>query len=97
MIKPSNKKAPTSKPKVKGFTETQRGELQELFEDVYVTNRTRIILTNFMRGIAFGLGTFIGGTIVVALMLWVVSVTTDFFPWMKAVTDPLINSVEYRK
>lgn len=97
MNKLSSKKASTSKPKAKGFTEAQRGELQELFEDVYVANRSKIIWTNFLRGIAFGLGTFIGGTIVVAAILWVVSMTTDFFPWMKAVTDPLINSVEYRK
>ena len=96
MNKPSTSAAIKQR-KSKCFTESQRNELQELIEDVYVANRNKVVLTNFLRGIAFGLGTFIGGTIVVAVMLWVVSKTTDFFPWMKAVTDPLIHSVEYRK
>lgn len=46
--------------------------LDETFNDVY-KDRKRIYRLNFFRGVFFGLGTFIGGTIVVALVIAVLS------------------------
>ena len=46
--------------------------LDEEFNDIY-KNRKRIYRTNFFRGVFFGLGTFIGGTIVVALVVAILS------------------------
>ena len=46
--------------------------LDEVFYDVY-PRLGRIYKVNFFRGIFFGLGTFIGGTIVVALVVALLS------------------------
>ena len=43
--------------------------LEELFEDFH-SNRVQIYWMNFTRGIFFGFGTLLGGTVLVALLLW---------------------------
>jgi hypothetical protein len=43
--------------------------LEELFEDFHA-NRRQIYWMNFTRGIFFGFGTLLGGTVLVALLLW---------------------------
>ena len=63
--------------------------LEDLFHDLY-RNRGSIYKMNFFRGIFFGLGTFIGGTIVIALIIlvlsWMMNVVPDnlhdFFQWI---------------
>ena len=50
----------------------RRALLEELFNDLY-NDRRNIYLMNFVRGIFFGLGTFLGGTIVVAGVVWALS------------------------
>lgn len=50
----------------------RRALLEELFNDLY-NDRRNIYVMNFVRGIFFGLGTFLGGTIVVALVVWLLS------------------------
>lgn len=50
----------------------RRSLLEELFNDLY-DDRRNIYLMNFIRGIFFGLGTFLGGTIVVAGVVWALS------------------------
>lgn len=46
--------------------------LEELFYD-FNRSRAQIFRMNFFRGIFFGLGSVIGGTIVVAIIVWVMS------------------------
>lgn len=77
-----------------GLSDDQRTEIRDLFEDVYIENRKRIVKTNFIRGIAFGLGTFLGGTIVVAILVWVLSQTVDLFPPIRDFTERLIDSLQ---
>ena len=50
----------------------RRGVLEEIFNDYY-KDRHNIYIVNFFRGIFFGLGSAIGGTIVVALIVWILS------------------------
>ena len=50
----------------------RRSMLQELFND-FNTNRWQIYRLNFVRGIFFGLGSVLGGTIVVAIVVWILS------------------------
>lgn len=61
----------------------QKTMLEELFNDYYI-RRKDVYKMNFFRGIFFGLGSALGGTIVVALIIWVLS----FF-----VNLPLISEV----
>lgn len=77
-----------------GLTSAQRDDLRLLVEDLYVTNRWHIIRTNFLRGLAFGFGTFIGGTIIVALVIWFLSQTVDVFPWARDFVQRIIDSLQ---
>ena len=78
----------------KYLNDDKRQEIRELFESVYVANKWRIVQMNFLRGVAFGLGTFIGGTIVVALVVWILAHTVDLFPWARDFTERLIDSIQ---
>lgn len=50
----------------------RRTIIEDMFDDYY-KKRRNIYWMNFTRGIFFGLGTVIGGTIIVALVVWVLS------------------------
>lgn len=54
----------------------RRSLLEEIFNDFY-DDRRNIYKMNFYRGIFFGLGTVIGGTIVVAFIVWGLSFFVD--------------------
>lgn len=54
----------------------RRAILEDLFYDFH-SSRRQVYTFNFIRGIFFGLGTIIGGTIVVALVAWMLSWFTD--------------------
>lgn len=56
----------------KNETEAKYVVLEELFNDLY-RNRVRVYKINFFRGILFGAGSALGGTIVLALVVWVLS------------------------
>lgn len=49
-----------------------RALLEELFEDYY-NHRYELYKLNFLRGVFFGFGTLVGGTIMIALLLWFLS------------------------
>lgn len=50
--------------------------LEELFDD-FNRSRIQIYKMNFVRGIFFGLGSVLGGTVVVALIVWLLSFFVD--------------------
>jgi len=50
--------------------------LEDLFYDFH-RSRKQVYLMNFIRGIFFGVGSVIGGTLVVALVLWLLSLLVD--------------------
>lgn len=54
----------------------QRDLLEQLFDDHY-KNRWLVYQINFFRGIFFGLGSVIGATVVVGVVIWILSVFTD--------------------
>ena len=54
----------------------RRAVLEDLFYDFH-KSRSQIYWMNFFRGVFFGVGTVIGGTIVVALVAWILSLFTD--------------------
>ncbi|MDR2336479.1 MAG: DUF5665 domain-containing protein [Candidatus Nomurabacteria bacterium] len=46
--------------------------LEDLFYDMY-RHRARVYRVNFFRGLCFGLGSVLGGTVVLAIVAWVLS------------------------
>lgn len=65
--------------------------IQPLFDDFY-QDRGRIYKLNFVRGIFFGLGSAIGGTIVLAAMLYLLSWFIDV-PIIGDGVDRIIETV----
>lgn len=56
--------------------DNERGARESLIEDLFYDfnrNRVQVYKMNFVRGIFFGLGSVLGGTVLVALLAWVLS------------------------
>ncbi len=66
--------------------------LEDLFYDLY-RNRGRVYKTNFFRGIFFGLGTFIGGTVIVAIVAFVLTWISSLLPHNVTIIDWLLNTL----
>lgn len=54
----------------------RRAVLEDLFYDFH-SSRRQVYWMNFSRGIFFGLGTVIGGTLLIAFIVWLLSWLTD--------------------
>lgn len=65
--------------------------IQPLFDDFY-KDRARIYRLNFVRGIFFGLGSALGGTIVLALVVYLLSLFIGI-PLIGDGVDRLIETV----
>ena len=55
---------------------SRRAVLEDLFYD-FNKSRAQVYKMNFIRGIFFGLGTVVGATIIVAIVVWFLSLFTD--------------------
>lgn len=54
----------------------RRAILEDLFYDFH-TARRQVYAMNFVRGIFFGVGSILGGTVVIAFIAWLLSLFTD--------------------
>jgi len=60
--------------------DNERGARENFLEDLFYDfhrNRVQIYKMNFVRGIFFGLGSVLGGTVVIALFAWILSLFVD--------------------
>jgi len=60
--------------------DNERGARQAILEDLFYDfhrSRHQVYTMNFVRGIWFGVGSVIGGTLVVALIVWLLSLLVD--------------------
>jgi hypothetical protein len=74
----------------------ERGARESLLEDLfYDFNRSRgeIYKMNFIRGIFFGLGSVIGGTVIIALAIWLMGFFVDI-PGIGNSVEKLQNNIE---
>lgn len=80
--------------KVKDDSEqgARRALIEELFNDVY-SSRRRIYFMNFFRGIFFGFGSVLGGTLLVAGAVWILSWTVDLVPALGGFIDGIIQAM----
>jgi hypothetical protein len=61
--------------------------LEILLATDYISKK-ELYKANFLRGLFFGLGSFFGATIVIALILWILSLF-DSFPFINAIKETL--------
>ncbi|HET8884344.1 MAG TPA: DUF5665 domain-containing protein [Candidatus Saccharimonadales bacterium] len=77
--------------------DNERGARQNLIEELFYDfnrNRVQIFKMNFFRGIFFGFGSVLGGTIVVALLIWLLSFLAGVFPPLGDFFNGISNTVE---
>ena len=75
----------------------ERGSRENLIEELfYDFNRSRVQVYkfNFIRGIFFGAGTLIGGTVVVGLFVWILSLLGNIIPPLGSFFDAITASLE---
>lgn len=78
MPKKTDKVAASPKPADSSKERSARAALlEELFEDYY-KHRRKLYRMNFLRGLFFGLGSVLGGTVVIALLVWLLSFFVNF-------------------
>lgn len=71
----------------------RRAVLEDLFYDFH-SSRKQIYIINFVRGIFFGLGSVLGGTLVVALLVWLLSWFADIPGWTGEFIQYIVNTVQ---
>jgi uncharacterized protein DUF5665 len=77
----------------------ERGARENFLEDLFYDfnrNRVQIYKMNFVRGIFFGFGSVLGGTVVIALLIWLLGALAGVFPpiddFFNGISDSLRQS-----
>lgn len=73
-------------------SEASQAVFEEFFQD-YHARRGQIYIMNFVRGVWFGLGSVIGGTIILALILWVLSLFQQI-PFLTDFVETIQRTIE---
>ncbi len=85
----------TQKVKKENEIGARRAVLEDLFYDFH-SSRKQIYTMNFFRGVFFGFGSVLGGTIVIALVVWILSWLADipggFGDFIQYVVDTVQNT-----
>lgn len=69
--------------------------MEELFQDFY-KHRYQLYWMNLLRGVFFGFGTVIGGTLIVALLVWLLSLF-NHVPFVGEFIEAVQRSVDSAK
>jgi hypothetical protein len=80
-------------------SDNERGARQAVIEDLFYDfhrSRAQIYWMNFVRGIFFGLGSVLGGTVLIALVVWLLSFAVDW-PWVGDTVEQVQNSLQQDK
>lgn len=67
-------------------------QIEYMYEAISPSWR-KLLLFSFIKGVATGLGVFLGGTIVVALLLWILSGLGQL-PFLDNITDSAKRTIE---
>lgn len=70
--------------------------LEQLFIDL---NRSRfqVYKINFVRGLFFGLGSVLGGTVVIAMLVWILAALSQYIPILSDSFETLRQILETAK
>lgn len=70
--------------------------LEELFYDFH-KSRAQVYRMNFFRGLFFGFGTALGGTLLVAIVVWALSQFAGWFPFVGDNINQITDSIQQSK
>ena len=76
-------------------TDARKATLEDLFYDFH-RSRAEVYKMNFIRGIFFGLGSVLGGTILVALFVWLLNAIGLLVPGLADFIDSVIKVMTAR-
>lgn len=81
------------------MNDKQRVEFAKQVEYMYEAANPmwrKVLLLSFLKGIVTGLGVFLGGTIIVGLLLWILSGLGQI-PFLNNITDAVKGTLEQTK
>ena len=70
--------------------------LEDLFFDFH-KSRHQVYWVNFVRGIFFGLGSALGATLLIAILIWILGQFADIFPLLADFINHLIETMQRRQ
>lgn len=76
---------------------SERSARHQLVEDLFYdfnSSRHKIYLINFVRGVFFGFGTVLGGTVLVAIIIWILSQVAGWFPGIGTAVHHFIDALQ---
>lgn len=74
----------------------RKSVLEDLFND-FNRNRFSVYKFNFIRGIFFGLGSVLGGTVVLGLLVWLLNLTGHLVPGVADFVNNVTHVMQSRK
>ncbi len=77
--------------------DNEKGARQNLLEELFYDfnkSRVQVYKMNFFRGLFFGFGTALGGTLLVAIVIWALSQFAGWFPFISENIDQITNSMK---
>lgn len=80
--------------------ENEKGARASLIEELfYDLNRSRsqVYWMNFVRGIFFGVGSVLGGTVIIALIIWILGAFVNVFPPLADFINGIIDAMGQRR
>lgn len=76
--------------------DARRTVIEELFNDLY-DDRRNIYVMNFFRGVMFGFGSVLGGTLLIALLVMILSQFVDWFPILGDFINGIVDAMNRSK
>lgn len=84
----------------KAKEDQEKGARRAVLEDLFVDfnhSRAQVYKMNFIRGIFFGVGSVLGGTVVIALLVWILALLADNIPVLHDALNGVSQTIESGK
>lgn len=95
MAKQAEKKSFWQRFKRAQVVDAEKSLIQDMLEDMYM-NRGSIYKVNFFRGVFFGFGSVLGGTILIALLVWVLAKLGAVIPFLSDFIQQILDALSTR-
>lgn len=79
--------------------DNEKGARQAVLEDLFNDfNRRRFTVykMNFVRGIFFGFGSILGGTVLIGVLVWILSMTGALVPSLASFINDITNVIQQK-